>query len=261
MPLPPTPSRGGRLTDIVATAIHRLVLLVTNLRRASANEIYVRRVLQEQVGVDPFDLDVLSLRRPEVFRLSVRHNIEPVTALLRSRGLTGSALARVIAQAPGVLFTSVEDDLLPLCEFLKEELGNRGMGALVRYPQLVETAPVTLRRGAAALKAAGAAQEDSALMLWAYPDLFVQVANAVAVAAERGGSEAAVAAGETTPGGNADAEKSGALEEVVAALVRVRAATREAATSTGDRLQAAQRVKKAEVELRQSIGALQHQMS
>lgn len=233
-PLPPAPlpRPPTRLTHIVTTAIHRLVLLVTTIRRASANEVYVRRVLQEQVGVDPFDLDLLSLRRPEVFRLSVRHNIEPVTSLLRSRGLTGSALARVVAQAPGVLFTSVEDDLLPLCEFLKEELGVRGMGALVRHPHLAEAPAAALRRGAAALRAAGAAREETALMLWSYPDMFIGVGNAVAAAAERGGSASAVAAGEAPPEEGPGAEGGVALDAVVAALARVRTA-KEAATAGG----------------------------
>ena len=168
------------LTEIVASAIHRLVLLVTSLNRASANEIYVRRVLQQQLGIHPLELDLLSLHHPEVFRLSVRHSIEPVVGYLRSQGLTGSALVHVISRAPGILSSSVEEHVMPLCNFLKEILGSRGMGALVRYPQIVETSPVVLQNGFEILKnVGGASEEECTFFLREYPELFVRYSTLI----------------------------------------------------------------------------------
>jgi len=161
------------LTEIVASAIHRLVLLVTSLNRASANEMYVRRNLQ-QIGIHPLELDLLSLHHPDVFRLSVRHSIEPVIQYLRSQGLTGSALAHVISRAPQVLSSSVEDQIMPLCTFLKDRLGPRGMGALLRYPHILETSPLVLQKGFEILECSGATTEECAFFLRKFPELFTR---------------------------------------------------------------------------------------
>ena len=172
---------GGPLTDAVASAIHRLVTLVTQLRHVSANEAYVSKVLQEQIGISPIELDILSFQNPEVFQLSVRQNIEPVVGFLRSQGLTGSALAHIIAQAPGVLSRSVEDDVMPLCNLLKEVVGaSKGVGVLLRCPRLL----VEIERGrdvegargvVGALGGRGATKEEIALFVWRYPDAFADL--------------------------------------------------------------------------------------
>jgi mTERF len=162
------------LTDIVSSAIHRLVLLVTSLRRASANEIYVRRILQNEIGIHPLELDLLSLYHPEIFRLSVRHSIEPAIQFLRSQGLTGSALAQVISRAPGVLSSSVEEQVMPVCVFLNEKLGTQGMGALIRYPPIVEISPSVLRDGFEVLIGAGATQEECTFFLRKFSELFAR---------------------------------------------------------------------------------------
>ncbi|KAL4532201.1 hypothetical protein Ndes2526B_g08833 [Nannochloris sp. 'desiccata'] len=198
------------LTDIVASAIHRLVLLVTSLNRASANEIYVRRNLQ-QIGIHPLELDLLSLHHPDVFRVSVRHSIEPVIQYLRSQGLTGSALAQVISRAPGVLSSSVEDQIMPLCTFLKDRLGTRGMSALLRYPPIVEISPLVLQKGFEMMKGSGASDEECAFFLREFPELFARFStvfeyrsrsqvilnNGETAAAEVGGAEGGIDAEQT----------------------------------------------------------------
>ncbi len=155
------------------------MLLVTSLNRASANEIYVRQVLQQQIGIHPLELDLLSLHHPQVFRLSVRHSIEPVIQYLRSQGLTGSALAHVISRAPGVLSSSVEEQIMPLCTFLNNKLGTQGMAALLRYPQIVEIAPKVLENGFKVLTRAGASEEECGFFLRKFPELFVRFSAVV----------------------------------------------------------------------------------
>ena len=182
----------------------RLVLLVTNLRRTDVNEIYVRRVLQEQVGISQIDLDVMEMRHRYVFRLSVRHGIDPVVSFLRSQGLTGSALAHFLSRSPTTLARDVDESLVPLVDVLQRTAGPaRGIGVLVRHPQLAEVPVGHIRAAAAGLDAAGASEDAVALLLWQYPDLYCRLAAAVA------------AAGET--------ERAPALAGVRAALVEVEA--------------------------------------
>lgn len=199
VPVPKDHSLFPSLTTFVASAIHRLVLLVTNLRRASANEHYVRRVLQQQLGIEPLDLDLMSLHHPEVLMLSVRHCIEPVVGYLRSQGLSGSALAHVLARAPGVLGRSVEEEVMTLCNFLKANLGNKAMGLVVRYPELLEASHSEMAVASNSLRGAGATQEEVALMLWRYPELFMRLGESLETAqwSNIGGRalEAAVAGG------------------------------------------------------------------
>lgn len=176
-------------------------MFVANLKRTNANEMYVRRVLQEQVGIDPLDLDVMAMNHRYVYRLSVRHNIEPVVAYLRSQGLTGSALAHFLAGCPATLAKDVDDTLMPLCEFLRARLGDRAIGVLVKHPPLAEVAPSQLRAADQVLKAASVPEEHIVLLLWQFPDLFARLARAVhtaksqqrnggAVAGDLGGREA-----------------------------------------------------------------------
>lgn len=167
-----------RLADFVAGTLHRLVVLATTLKTFTANEKYVRKVLVSRVGIDPVDLDVLALNHPEVFQLSVRHSIEPVTSFLRSQGITGSALASLVAWAPGVLSKDVENHLLPLCFFLREQLGNRGIGLLLRDPPLAESQVEKLRQATNLLHdVLGASRDDIADFLWRYPGAFRRLAE------------------------------------------------------------------------------------
>lgn len=206
VPVPKDRSLFPGLTDFVASAIHRLVLLVTNLRRASANEHYVRRVLQQQLGIAPIDLDLMHLHHPEIFRLSVRHCIEPVVGYLRSQGLSGSALAHILARAPAVLGQSVEDEIMVLCNFLKDNLGNKAMGLVVRHPELLEASYSELAAASHGLRGAGATQEDVSLMLWRYPEMFLRLGEALITAqwSSTGGKALELAAGADSSGASSE---------------------------------------------------------
>ena len=61
-------------------------MVVSSMRRQSANEAYVRRYLEGAVGLDSFTLEYLHLMRPAIFRLSVARDIEPAVAWLRWGG-------------------------------------------------------------------------------------------------------------------------------------------------------------------------------
>jgi hypothetical protein len=122
-----------------------LVKMMTTLKhkRTTANEMYVRRVLQEQIGLSEYDLDRMYYNKNHtstgvfggkkemvdnnddnngVFRLSVRHDIEPVVYYLRSIGITGSALVDLIVQKPLILGRSVEKVLIPLVDTLRDAM-------------------------------------------------------------------------------------------------------------------------------------------
>ena len=120
---------GAPITKAKATTttflvnIHRLVLLMTNLQRANANELYVRRVLQEQVGLDPEDVQHLWDTAPHVFRLSVRHDIEPTILYLRSIGIHATALKMIVRANPHILGKEVEHHWLPLYTALHSIVG------------------------------------------------------------------------------------------------------------------------------------------
>ena len=58
-------------------------MLVGSLRRLSASEAYVRRYLEQHVGLDTFSLEYLHVSRPQVFQLSVAREIEPAISWLR----------------------------------------------------------------------------------------------------------------------------------------------------------------------------------
>jgi hypothetical protein len=167
--------------------------------------MYVRRNLQK-LGIHPLELDLLSLHHPDIFRISVRHSIEPVIQYLRSQGLTGSALAQVICRAPRVLSSSVEDQIVPLCTFLTDNLGTRGMGALLRYPPIIEISPFVLQKGFEIMISSGAHVEECAFFLREFPELFTRfsivfeyrsrsqviVDRKETVAAEVGGAEGSI---------------------------------------------------------------------
>lgn len=69
----------------------RLLMLVGSLRRLSASEAYVRRYLEQHVGLDTFSLEYLHISHPQVLRLSVARDIEPAVSWLRWAGDTGAA--------------------------------------------------------------------------------------------------------------------------------------------------------------------------
>ena len=163
-------------------------------------------MLQQQLGIDPLDLDLMFLHHPEVFRLSVRQSIEPVVGYLRSQGLSGSALAYVLSHAPTVLSRSVEDELMPLCNFLREQMGNKAMGLVVRYPALLEASHGQLLTASQALYGAGAAQNEISFMIWRYPSLCVRLGDALELAEWLNagkGDKALEAATAVAGGGNA----------------------------------------------------------
>ena len=63
---------------------------------------------------------------------------------------------------------------VPLCVFLQEKLGTQGMGALLRYPPIVEISPLVLQKGIEILTSAGATAEECAFFLRKFPELFVR---------------------------------------------------------------------------------------
>lgn len=52
--------------------------------------------------LDPFAVDFIALKHPEVLRLSWQNDIEPVLAWLGSKGLRGADAAAVITGCPAV---------------------------------------------------------------------------------------------------------------------------------------------------------------
>lgn len=94
--------------------LYALVSMIQKLkqRRMTANELYVRRVLKDQVGLSEHDIDSLfghAIHGYMIRRLSVKQNIEPIVLYLRSIGIIGSALVDMIVREPLILCTSVDD--------------------------------------------------------------------------------------------------------------------------------------------------------
>jgi hypothetical protein len=195
-----------------------LVVLATRVRHASANERYVRSYL-ESLGLDAYELDVLAQTRPSAFRLSVAREIEPVVQALRSMGLTGSALAAVVARAPGVLARTPEAHALPLCAALRALLGSNGVGALVRYPPLAELDVEALEAAARALSGPGGDRRAVAAFLWARPAAFERLARALPPPAGGAGLFGLYSAHRRRAG-----ESDAALEALRAATARAAAA-------------------------------------
>jgi hypothetical protein len=191
------------------------VVLATRLRHVGANEEYVWRTLRRQ-GLDDWQLDLLLQQHPQVFRLSVRHDIEPVVAFLRSQGLAGSALAEVLCACPAALGRPVEDHVMPLCAFLRGLLGSRSMGALLRHPPLLDAAPPALRAALAALLDAGAGRAAAAALLWDHPRLFLGLAQALHQLDGGGGG-----------GGGATGGRARSVWSLYGAGLRAEAASRE----------------------------------
>lgn len=176
-PLPP-PSIFSQVSAIVAHAIHSTVMLVANLKRVRINEHYVKKVLREQVGMDPIDVDIVSMTHPSVVQASVRLNIEPVVACLRSHGVTGTALAQFLARYPSILLQDVDERVLPMCQFLIESVGrHRGMGVLLKYPEIAEVHPLKLKETAHILRDEVDSDDVVPMILLTMPSVFCDIAK------------------------------------------------------------------------------------
>jgi len=73
----------------------------------------------------------------------------------------------------------VDEYLVPLCEFLEGELGPRGMGVLVRYPQIADVPARQLMAAREALRRQGTSNVQTNLLLWQYPELYARLSNAL----------------------------------------------------------------------------------
>lgn len=168
-----------KMAGRAATVMHSVVVLMTSVRRETANEQYVKRVLRKQIGLDDFDIQHMWLSEEDkhVFRLSVRHNIDPVVSYLKSQGVRGSALTWLIRKCPGVLRADVDDQLIPLMDFLVGELGDRGVGVLVRCPRLCAVPHAAVKGVCDMLAIAGADRLVIRSFLWHYPYLYHEISR------------------------------------------------------------------------------------
>lgn len=107
----------------VVDPLYALVTMIQKLKqkRTTANELYVRRVLRDQIGLSERDIGSLFGQKNASIlrRLSVKQNIEPVVLYLRSIGIVGSALVDLIVHEPSIMCTSV-DHLHNVHEWLKQ---------------------------------------------------------------------------------------------------------------------------------------------
>jgi hypothetical protein len=201
--------------------LYALVKMMTHLKqkRTTANEMYVRRVLQEQIGLSEYDLDRIyhsnhsstravvgdkkemmiehsnNNNNNGVFRLSVRHDIEPVVYYLKSIGITGSALVDLIVQKPLILGRSVEQVLIPLVDTLRDAMddvhgtagdhnrhtmnttsNNRAPAVLLKCPRLA--VDVDVEQVQRTIDALGGVTGDGVVkvFLWEFPDEFCDLA-------------------------------------------------------------------------------------
>jgi hypothetical protein len=135
----------------VVDPLYALVTMIQKLKhkRITANELYVRRVLRDQIGLSERDIGSLfgQENAPILRRLSVKQNIEPIVLYLRSIGIVGSALVDLIVCEPSIMCTSV-DHLHNVHEWLKQRVSpdsnhtsNNGTShapaVILRCPRLV----------------------------------------------------------------------------------------------------------------------------
>jgi len=164
--------------DRAAAAVHRLLQVLISARRQSANEVYVKRVLQEQIGLNEYDIERMwqcDDYGGQVFRLSVRHQIEPVVKYLKSYGLCGRGLHTILREYPMILGMDVDKDLMPMIEFLESVLNGRGPAALLRYPWILacEADVLSRVRDDVVSRGHGAVLD---MFLWDYTESYCQVA-------------------------------------------------------------------------------------
>ncbi|KAL4427909.1 hypothetical protein ABPG75_001998 [Micractinium tetrahymenae] len=155
-----------------------LLMLVSTLRRASANEAYVASYLQRRAGFDSFTLEYLLVARPGLFRLSVGRDIEPVICWLKSIGISGLQLVELVRHTPAVLSCSVDDQLEPLSGFVTS-MGGDPSAVLQASPGLVVVPVASLKGTRHVLRQLGASDSDTAMLLLCLPDLYEQLALAL----------------------------------------------------------------------------------
>lgn len=155
--------------------VHRLLMLVATIRRASANEAYVASFLQRHAGFDSFTLEYLQVARPALFRLSVGRDIEPVICWLRSIGISGPQLVELVRHTPSVLSCSVDDQLEPLAAWIAS-MGGDPSAVLNAYPGLVAVPVASLKGTRHVLRQLGAPDSDIAMLLLRLPDVYEQLA-------------------------------------------------------------------------------------
>lgn len=77
----------------------------------------------------------------------------------------------LISDQPDVLKLNVEEDLVPLCTFLKDYLDERAMGALIRHPQLALVPIMELKASVRSLLDHGLKKVDISSILWRNPSI------------------------------------------------------------------------------------------
>jgi hypothetical protein len=174
-----TDHHGIDFVDRAAAAVHRLLHVLISARRQSANEVYVKRVLKEQVGLDEYDIERMwqcGEYSGQVFRLSVRHQIEPVVKYLKSYGICGSGLHGILREYPSVLGMDVDKELMPMMEFLESVLEGRSPALLLRYPWILGYEADVLSRLRDDVVSKGHGPVLS-MFLWDYTELYCKVAE------------------------------------------------------------------------------------
>lgn len=177
--------------------LYALVAMIQKLKqKRTANELYVRKVLRDQVGLSEHDLATFfdHTHAYEMRRLSVKQNVEPVVSYLRSIGIVGSALVDMIVREPLILRTSV-DDLFLIYEWIEHILSHSEDSAsaanptslapavLLKCPRLAtDISPQDLRDAAQTFKTSCVRrmipiethQNLLKTFLWEYPDQFCE---------------------------------------------------------------------------------------
>ena len=163
----------------IGDPLYALVSMIQKLKqkRTTANELYVRRVLKDQVGLSEQDVEtIFDKTNPSIMRrLSVKQNIEPVVLYLRSIGIVGSALVELIVREPMIMCTSV-DHLYTIHEWIQRVI-SRGNSSASRAPAVILQCPqlATKISPEDLDKAAGALDKYPEILetfVWKYPDQF-----------------------------------------------------------------------------------------
>lgn len=145
----------------IGDPLYALVTMIQKLKqkRTTANELYVRRVLKDQVGLSEQDVEnIFDKKNASIMRrLSVKQNIEPVVLYLRSIGIVGSALVELIVREPMIMCTSV-DHLYTIHEWIERVISrdnssaSRAPAVILQCPRLAtKISPEDLDKAAGAL--------------------------------------------------------------------------------------------------------------
>lgn len=168
--------------------LYALVTMIQKLKqkRTTANELYVRRVLRDQIGLSEKEIGSLFGQKNAsiLHTISVKQNIEPVVLYLRSIGIVGSALVDLIVREPFIMCTSV-DHLYNVHEWLKRTLSphvktTASPAVILQCPQLVTM--VSLEDLDMAARALERSCEHTypnlvQMCIWKYPDQFCRFAQ------------------------------------------------------------------------------------